>query len=112
MRHAVKVVGRVDHGLRTREDSNIKLAAYLKSIEACRCNPEYRKRVTGKTNRFANDIRLAAELPLPETVADHSAGRAAARTIIRRVEHAPDDGLHAENIKKFAAHPEPIGIAG
>src|SRR6185312_14637221 len=112
MRHGVKIIGCVDNRFRTCEDGDIKLAAHLQPIKPGRRHAQHRNWTASKAYRSSYDVSIAAELALPEAVADYRAGRAAALVVISRVKNAPENRLNTENIKEFAAHPEPVGIAG
>src|SRR6185437_3540832 len=112
MGHRVKVFRRVDDRLRTNKDRHTKFAAYLQAIKAGRGHADHWEGMAIQAYSSSDDIGITAELSLPEAVADHGAGRAAASVIVRRVKKASENRLNAENVKKFSAHPEPVNIAG
>ena len=54
---------------------------------------------------------FAAELPLPEPIADHRAVCATPLSVVCGREDAAQMRLHAQHVEELATHPKPLGVA-
>ena len=60
----------------------------------------------------AKDIKLAAVFSPPKGVANDRAERTAASVVVFGREHATEERLHLQNLKKVAADEHPLSITG
>ena len=87
-------------------------AADLEAGKTGRRDPDHFDRAEIQRERRADRRRVAAQLPLPETVAHDGAGNAAAGVIVGCREHTSEMRLDTQHLEELAADEESASRAG
>jgi hypothetical protein len=84
--------GHPDVGHHHHRDERFDVEAGKRAVEGGVGHAHHRQRIPVDLDRPADDLRVSAELPLPETVAEHDHRVAARHDLIRRQEGATQGG--------------------
>src|SRR5262249_29511491 len=102
----------LENGFRANRNSHVERVANFQAVEARRRYPNDFDGLRVQGQLLADNCGIAAELPLPQAMADHCALQTSARTIVLRAEYPAQQGLDTKDSKEISADPQTTHGAG
>src|SRR6185437_475063 len=102
---------RVNRCLSANGKGDIEAASNNHSVEACRSDADDFQRMAVQAQLASDDAGIAAVLPLPERIADHSSWQPTAAIVVGPSEDASQNRLHTQSVESVSAHPKAICVA-
>src|SRR5437763_11887645 len=105
------IISALIHSVRADGNGDVKRATDFEPKEALGCDADDLGRMAIERDDPPDCRPVAAELALPERVADDGIGWAAAASIVVCREEATEHGMDAEHTEEIAAHPQRARIS-